>query len=51
MKTGASNADIVKIEKLAKQKVPSAKISKILGIQKKVVESFLPKAASKKDDK
>jgi len=48
MKVGASNADIVKIEKLAAQKMPSTKISKILGIKESVVKSFMPKPVVKK---
>ena len=49
MKVGASNADIVKIGKLAAQKVSPAKISKILGIKENVVKSFMPKPVIKKD--
>ena len=48
MKQGANKVDQTRIAKLAGEKKSAEEISKILLIDEKVVENFMPKAAAEK---
>ena len=51
MKQGANRVDQTRIAKLAGEKKSAEEISKILLIDQKVVENFIPKAVEKPAEK